>query len=48
MTYSLKKRNEHGSVLEITQGDFSAVEDGQTRYEHSLKGDDSVLNGISS
>jgi uncharacterized protein YndB with AHSA1/START domain len=46
MTYELKKRNERASVLEITQGDFSAVEDGERRYQHSLDGDDSVLSGI--
>jgi uncharacterized protein YndB with AHSA1/START domain len=46
MTYDLKKSGKNASVLEITQGDFSAVEDGQTRYQHSLDGDDSVLKGI--
>jgi uncharacterized protein YndB with AHSA1/START domain len=46
MTYELKQRNGRGSALEITQGDFSAVEDGQNRYQHSLDGDDSVLTGI--
>jgi uncharacterized protein YndB with AHSA1/START domain len=46
MTYELKKRTERASVLEITQGDFSAVEDGERRYQHSLDGDDSVLSGI--
>jgi len=46
MTYELKKRNNRGSVLEITQGDFSKVEDGERRYEHSLKGDDAILEGI--
>ena len=46
MTYALKKSGDHGAVLEITQGDFSVVEDGKTRYEHSLKGDDFVLDGI--
>lgn len=46
MTYDLKKRNDRASVLEITQGDFATVEDGERRYKHSLDGDDSVLNGI--
>jgi uncharacterized protein YndB with AHSA1/START domain len=46
MTYELKKRNNRDSVLEITQGDFSTVEDGKRRYQHSLEGDDSVLQGI--
>jgi uncharacterized protein YndB with AHSA1/START domain len=45
MTYSLKKRG-GGSVLEITQGDFSTVADGENRYQHSLDGDDTVLIGI--
>jgi uncharacterized protein YndB with AHSA1/START domain len=46
MTYDLKRRNGRGSVLEITQGDFAAVEDGKRRYQHSLDGDDTVLTGI--
>lgn len=46
MTYDLKKRDDRGSILEITQGDFSIVEDGERRYQHSLEGDDSVLTGI--
>jgi uncharacterized protein YndB with AHSA1/START domain len=46
MTYELKQRNGRASVLEITQGDFSVVEDGAGRYQHSLDGDDSVLTGI--
>jgi uncharacterized protein YndB with AHSA1/START domain len=46
MTYELTRRNQHSSALEITQGDFSAVEDGPRRYQHSLQGDDSVLTGI--
>ena len=46
MSYNLKEHGSLGSILEITQGDFSAVEDGQNRYQHSLDGDDSVLIGI--
>jgi uncharacterized protein YndB with AHSA1/START domain len=46
MTYELTRRTEHTSALEITQGDFSKVEDGQRRYQHSLQGDDLVLTGI--
>jgi uncharacterized protein YndB with AHSA1/START domain len=46
MSYDLKEHGSCGSILEITQGDFSAVEDGQNRYQHSLDGDDSVLTGI--
>lgn len=46
MTYNLTKRGAHGSLLEITQGDYAAVEDGEKRYKHSLEGDDAVLAGI--
>jgi len=45
MKYELKQA-ENGSILEIEQGDFSTVEDGENRYRHSLDGDDSVLLGI--
>src|SRR5271157_2293176 len=46
MSYDLMRRDDDGSILEITQGDFATVEDGQNRYQHSLDGDDSVLQGI--
>ena len=46
MTYDLKRRGDQTSALVITQGDYSAVEDGENRYKHSLEGDDAVLNGI--
>lgn len=46
MTYELKRRDDRGSALEIVQGDYSTVEDGENRYKHSLEGDDAVLNGI--
>jgi uncharacterized protein YndB with AHSA1/START domain len=46
MTYDLKKRGDRASLLEITQGDFADVEDGENRYKHSLDGDDTVLTGI--
>jgi hypothetical protein len=46
MTYNLKPHGANGSLLEITQGDFSTVADGQRRYKDSLDGDDTVLNGI--
>jgi len=46
MTYDVKKRGAHRSELEITQGDYAAVEDGERRYKHSLEGDDAVLAGI--
>jgi len=46
MSYDLKKISDHGSVLEITQGDYATVEDGENRYRHSVEGDDVVLAGI--
>jgi uncharacterized protein YndB with AHSA1/START domain len=46
MTYELKQRGAQGSTLEITQGDFATVEDGQRRYQDSLGGGDTVLEGI--
>jgi uncharacterized protein YndB with AHSA1/START domain len=46
MKYELTERSPNGSLLEITQGDFSTVEDGERRYRHSMDGDDSVLIGI--
>ena len=46
MTYDLKSRGDRASVLEITQGDYATVEEGERRYQHSLEGDDAVLNGI--
>jgi uncharacterized protein YndB with AHSA1/START domain len=46
MTYLLTGQNGHGSVLELTQGDFAKVAEGPQRYKDSLDGDDTVLNGI--
>ena len=46
MTYTLKERNGHTSALEITQGDFSKVANGQKRYEDSTSGGDSILTEI--
>jgi uncharacterized protein YndB with AHSA1/START domain len=46
MRYELKADGGHGVTLEITQGDFATVEDGENRYRHSLDGEDSVLQGI--
>jgi uncharacterized protein YndB with AHSA1/START domain len=46
MTYELKTRSDHASVLEVTQGDFARVEDGQRRYKDALGDDNSVLEGI--
>jgi uncharacterized protein YndB with AHSA1/START domain len=46
MTYTLKERNDQASALEITQGDFTKVENGQKRYEDSTSGGDSILTEI--
>lgn len=46
MKCELRENGANGSILEITQGDFAAVEDGESRYRHSMDGDDSVLLGI--
>ncbi|HEX4021243.1 MAG TPA: SRPBCC domain-containing protein [Acidobacteriaceae bacterium] len=46
MQYRLTTRGDHASTLEITQGDFAKVEEGERRYKDSLDGDNSVLEGI--
>jgi hypothetical protein len=46
MTCNLEKRGDSLSKLEFVQGDYAAVEDGQNRYNHSLDGDDTVLQRI--
>jgi uncharacterized protein YndB with AHSA1/START domain len=46
MTYALTERGDHASTLEIIQGDFATVENGQQRYEDSLGGGDFILPGI--
>ena len=46
MTYTLKERGDHASTLEISQGDFSKVADGQARYQDSLGGGDFILTAI--
>jgi len=46
MTYTLKERGTNNSVLEIAQGDFAAVEDGEKRYQDSLGGGDMILPAI--
>jgi uncharacterized protein YndB with AHSA1/START domain len=46
LSYLLTKRGDHGSLLEITQGDFASVENGQKRYEDSNDGDNSMLVAI--
>jgi uncharacterized protein YndB with AHSA1/START domain len=44
--YDLKQRGDHGSLLEITQGDFASVENGRKRYGDSNDGDNSMLVNI--
>lgn len=46
MTYDLKEDGEGSSILEITQGDFATVANGQQRYEDSLGGGDHILPAI--
>ena len=46
MTFSLKPKQDHGSVLEVTEGDFATVAEGQQRYKHTLEGNDMVLQRI--
>ena len=46
MKHDLREDGPGRSILEITQGDFSKVEDGKSRYRHSLDADDTVLQGI--
>lgn len=46
MKYTLQERGRDASTLEITQGDFAKVDEGERRYKDSLGGDNSVLEGI--
>jgi uncharacterized protein YndB with AHSA1/START domain len=46
MTYALKENGDGASILEISQGDFATVENGQERYEHSAGGNDFILEAI--
>lgn len=46
MTCTLKERDGSGSVLEISQGDFTTVANGEQRYKDTVDGDDFVLVGI--
>ncbi|MBB6146011.1 uncharacterized protein YndB with AHSA1/START domain [Silvibacterium bohemicum] len=45
MTYDLKEED-GGTVLEISQGDFSIVANGQKRYEDVMAGDDHLMVAI--
>lgn len=46
MTYELSPAGDSSSTLTITQGDFSKVEDGERRYQHTVSGGDSILRQI--
>lgn len=46
MHYTLTKRGDQASTLEITEGDFAKVAEGERRYTDSLDGDNTVLEGI--
>jgi uncharacterized protein YndB with AHSA1/START domain len=46
MIYSLTERGERGCTLEIAQGDFSKVANGEERYRDSLGGGDHILQAI--
>jgi uncharacterized protein YndB with AHSA1/START domain len=46
MTYALTERGDGASKLEILQGDYATVAQGQQRYEDTLKGDDHIMEKI--
>jgi uncharacterized protein YndB with AHSA1/START domain len=46
MTYDLKEDGKGSSILEITQGDFATVANGQQRYQDSLGGGNHILPAI--
>lgn len=46
MIYTLEERGSNASSLEISQGDFSKVANGQQRYQESLGGGDHILRAI--
>jgi uncharacterized protein YndB with AHSA1/START domain len=46
MTYTLNERGRNGSLLEIVQGDFSKVANGESRYNDTLAGGDAILPAI--
>jgi uncharacterized protein YndB with AHSA1/START domain len=46
MTYSLTRLGTASSRLEITQGDYATVANGQQRYQDTLAGDDHILAAI--
>ena len=46
MTYDLKEDGEGSMVLDIAQGDFATVANGQKRYEDVMAGDDHLMQAI--
>jgi uncharacterized protein YndB with AHSA1/START domain len=46
MTYDLKEDGEGSMVLEMAQGDFAIVANGQKRYEDVMAGDDHLMQAI--
>lgn len=46
MRWAVGRRGERGSTLDVSQGDYSTVADGQKRYQDTLSGDDTILKAI--
>ncbi len=46
MTYQLEEKDGNASSLEMIQGDYAKVADGQKRYEETVTGDDHILAAI--
>lgn len=46
MIYSVEERGDRASKLEIAQGDFTKVANGEQRYKDSLSGGDFILQAI--
>jgi uncharacterized protein YndB with AHSA1/START domain len=46
MSFTVIDRGENASTLEIKQGDFTAVANGEQRYNDTVGGDDFILIGI--
>jgi len=46
VTYTLKERGDQAATLEIVQGDYSTVANGQQRYDDSAGAGDFILQSI--
>jgi uncharacterized protein YndB with AHSA1/START domain len=46
VTYTLKERGDQAATLEIAQGDYSTVANGQQRYDDSAGAGDFILQSI--